>query len=139
MSQKYQCEIEVDNERGVIYTHLITNGQTVLRICNLPKPIPTIGPMKEFLDITHMVGTNWNGAMKVVNADRISKKTAIKINYLIGEMVVKYETLIEPSALKIALTDPIPKEWDGRVPMVIREILEIRKQISGILLEIVEK
>jgi len=52
--------LEIDQNRGVIYFHSNEHGNTPLRICSLPKPIPdsslnfTIG-----LDITHMIGCNW--------------------------------------------------------------------------------
>src|SRR4051812_27255522 len=53
--------LEIDPERGVIYFHAsegeVANrfgGQTLLRICRLPVPIP-----ERQLDITHMVGVNW--------------------------------------------------------------------------------
>lgn len=51
--------LEIDHERGVIYFHS-NEGWTALRICRLPKPIPTfptrVGVM---LDITHMHGCDW--------------------------------------------------------------------------------
>lgn len=53
-------ELEIDSERGVIYFHANepneSGGVTILRICRLPKPIPTDCQ----LDITHMHGTNWS-------------------------------------------------------------------------------
>ena len=62
MSIKYKGELEVDFERGVIYFHASNHrvqqqygSITVLRICKLPKPIPT----DRQLDITHMTGASW--------------------------------------------------------------------------------
>lgn len=55
--------LEVDHARGVVYFHLKDpeliarfGTQTVLRICNLPKPIPKDCQ----IDLTHMVGVNWH-------------------------------------------------------------------------------
>jgi hypothetical protein len=51
-------ELEIDSERGVIYFHALEGqfaGATVLRICSLPKPIPT----DEQLDITYGYGVTW--------------------------------------------------------------------------------
>jgi hypothetical protein len=55
--------LEIDPERGVIYFHDAKTGQSILRICNLPKPIPTKGDAIKgsLLDITHMVGCSWSG------------------------------------------------------------------------------
>lgn len=47
--------LEIDHERGVIYFHS-NKGETLLRICRLPKPIPQ---HDEMLDVTHMHGANW--------------------------------------------------------------------------------
>ena len=49
-------QLEIDHNRGVIYFHAIFDGQTKLRICSLPKPIPK----DVLLDITHMYGTSWD-------------------------------------------------------------------------------
>lgn len=55
--------LEIDHDRGVIYVHLVTEfamkmfgntGQTALRICQLPKPIP-----RRPLDITFGHGADW--------------------------------------------------------------------------------
>ena len=50
---KVNGQLEIDHRRGVIYFHS-DKGLTLLRICQLPTPIPT-----EELDITHMYGCNW--------------------------------------------------------------------------------
>lgn len=50
--------LEIDYRRGVIYFHPEEGqfkGNTLLRICSLPKPIPAY----EQLDITHMRGASW--------------------------------------------------------------------------------
>ncbi len=64
-------QLEIDHERGVIYFNS-EHGCCVLRICNLPKPIPEVGtdPMPErMLDITHLVGTDWNGTVNLFPGD----------------------------------------------------------------------
>lgn len=60
INQKFDgCQLEIDNQRGVIYVHG-QNGQTLLRICRLPKPVPEISGDRSLLDITHMYGCNWD-------------------------------------------------------------------------------
>ena len=49
--------LEIDHARGVIYFHT-DEGYTALRICSLPKPVPTPNTNKA-LDITHMHGVSW--------------------------------------------------------------------------------
>lgn len=64
MITRIQGVLEIDHERGVIYFHPNEKESIeravgcVLRICSLPKPIPLIN--ERGLDITHMVGTDWN-------------------------------------------------------------------------------
>lgn len=59
--------LEIDHERGVIYFHATLPaavhkyGTTVLRICQLPTPIPR----DRALDITHMRGADWALSAKV--------------------------------------------------------------------------
>lgn len=55
--------LEIDSNRGVIYFHSKT-GQTLLRICSLPTPIPLpVGePSEVMLDITHGYGVSWSSA-----------------------------------------------------------------------------
>jgi hypothetical protein len=63
MTIKLTGTLEIDPERGVIYFHLNNVGDikriggqiTLLRICQLPTPIPS----NTFLDITHMHGVSW--------------------------------------------------------------------------------
>ena len=59
-TETYAGELEIDHRRGVIYFHSYT-GDTILRICRLPKPIPQIPnhPETVLLDITHMHGCSW--------------------------------------------------------------------------------
>lgn len=59
--------LEIDHERGVIYFHVSSAANvkkyravTVLRICQLPKPIPT----NTTLDVTHMHGVDWGVAIE---------------------------------------------------------------------------
>ena len=40
MITHFKGHLEIDHNRGVVYFHSV-NGVTILRICNLPKPIPT--------------------------------------------------------------------------------------------------
>lgn len=59
MTMIFEGQLEIDDKRGVIYFHSSETGQTLLRICSLPKPIPK--PSVEImLDITHGVGTSWD-------------------------------------------------------------------------------
>jgi len=58
-NQKFDGQLEIDHERGVIYFHSGKTGQTLLRISRLPK-IPHIWlntgagfKDSEMLDITH--------------------------------------------------------------------------------------
>jgi hypothetical protein len=55
MTKSYRGELEIDHERGVIYFHLGDTGISLLRICQLPTPIPK----NEMLDIALGVGTSW--------------------------------------------------------------------------------
>ena len=64
-------ELEIDCERGVIYFHFIETGATVLRICQLPVPIPASGKFPYFLDVTHMSGTSWDGIRKTIKSEQI--------------------------------------------------------------------
>lgn len=63
-------ELEIDENRGVIYFHLTHQDEvekfnmvTLLRICRLPTPIPTerqnLADLT-MLDITHMHGCSWH-------------------------------------------------------------------------------
>ena len=63
MTRKFNGELEIDDDRGVIYFHVddhdtaLEHGSvSILRICNLPTPIP-----KRALDVTHLVGCDWDG------------------------------------------------------------------------------
>ena len=55
MTKCLDGQLEIDPDRGVIYFHRTDTGQTLLRICRLPSPIP----IDEFLDITFGHGVNW--------------------------------------------------------------------------------
>ena len=57
MISKLKGKLEIDHGRGVIYFHSDRLGKVVLRIRNLPTPIPDIDEVQ--LDIT-MHGCNWN-------------------------------------------------------------------------------
>lgn len=62
MAETIKGELELDNNRVVIYFHNAKDGCTVLRICNLPTPIPNW--KSAGLDITHMINCNWQGKQK---------------------------------------------------------------------------
>lgn len=57
LTWKIAGELEIDSNRGVIYFH--AGGQSILRVCNLPRPIPVV--RDRMLDVTHMVGADWGG------------------------------------------------------------------------------
>lgn len=68
MKISIEGELEIDQERGVIYFHSHMTGVTVLRICRLPSPIPdprwiikngSVKQTGKMLDITHMYGADW--------------------------------------------------------------------------------
>ena len=61
---KFEGELEVDINRGVIYFHSKQHGRTILRICNLPYPI-THDALDGGLDITHMFNASWRGNMRI--------------------------------------------------------------------------
>lgn len=56
---KMKGELEIDEERGVIYFHATETGDTKLRIGMLPAPIPDVKDYGRMLDITHMHGCSW--------------------------------------------------------------------------------
>ena len=62
INKRYDGELEVDSDRGVIYFHVSDDKIawkfgciSILRISSLPTPIPEVP-----LDITHMHGVSWN-------------------------------------------------------------------------------
>ncbi len=61
---KIQGQLEIDQQRGVIYFHSATGG-TVLRVCQLPTPIPEITKLTALLDIAHMYGVSWLGEPRI--------------------------------------------------------------------------
>lgn len=58
-TKSYHAIMEIDSERGVIYIHSAVKGHTLLRICQLPSPIPDPGAYGQGIDITHMKGCGW--------------------------------------------------------------------------------
>lgn len=48
--------VEIDHARGVIYVHDKNTGATILRICNLPAPIPL---NVQFIDVTNKIGSSY--------------------------------------------------------------------------------
>jgi len=57
-------ELEIDQERGVIYFHSYEEGITKLRICNLPFPISEQA-IKNGMNITHLFNASWHGEIKI--------------------------------------------------------------------------
>lgn len=62
-TQTFEGQLEIDNERGVIYFHDNATGGTKLRICNLPTPIP----VNAALDITHLINCDWQGEVRIIS------------------------------------------------------------------------
>ena len=62
MTIKFEGELEIDQARGVIYFHATNTGDTKLRVCSLPTPIPDVSEYGQMLDITHMHGASWSGS-----------------------------------------------------------------------------
>jgi hypothetical protein len=71
-------QLEIDHERGVIYFNSY-EGCCILRVCNLPRPIPQVGtdPVPErMLDITHLIGQDWDGNVNALPGDPVTFKMA---------------------------------------------------------------
>jgi len=95
MTTRIKGEMEIDHERGVIYFHSNT-GETLLRICRLPTPIPS-GTM---LDVIHLHGQNWTGS-------GMPRRTV---------------TPLDDVGLKEKLMRGIPDDeetWRGNAPMLV--------------------
>ena len=56
---KFKGELEIDEDRGVIYFHHNETGRSLLRICRLPSPIPNPTKGSGMLDISHLFGASW--------------------------------------------------------------------------------
>lgn len=52
--------LEIDHYRGTIYVRDMT-GRIVVRVCELPTPIPFGKLSTETLEITHMHSASWKG------------------------------------------------------------------------------
>jgi hypothetical protein len=75
MTTKYDGQLEIDAERGVIYFHSKETGWTLLRICQLPTPIPVphqpavttnqFPPPPQLLDVTFGRGVSWEDLLPV--------------------------------------------------------------------------
>lgn len=87
MTLKYDGQLEIDQKRGVIYFHG-KQGVTLLRICSLPKPIPTPLTVKAAgkdyvkwppeinpLDITFGFGVSWAPCTCNEDSDSIENTT----------------------------------------------------------------
>lgn len=64
MTIRLRGELEIDQQRGVVYFHVKSSmiaekykALTILRIQGLPAPIPDY----QQLDIAHMKGCSWDG------------------------------------------------------------------------------
>ena len=60
-------ELEIDQERGVVYFHS-EKGHSALRICQLPTPVPDPSEYGIQLDISHMHGCSWKSLEERCNA-----------------------------------------------------------------------
>ena len=49
MTVKIAGQLEIDKERGVIYFHSGETGITLLRVCNLPRPIRMAGGLIDII------------------------------------------------------------------------------------------
>ena len=61
MIKQFDCQMEIDTERGVIYIHSKESGITLLRIGGLPSPIPALDAdgSSFTLDVVYPNGCNW--------------------------------------------------------------------------------
>ncbi len=84
MTIQIDGQLEIDQERGVIYFHSAITGTTLLRICSLPKPIPDprwiiedgeVQKIGHMLDITHMYGADWGTDLKEHYREHMGKHT----------------------------------------------------------------
>lgn len=79
MSLTIDGQLEIDENRGVIYFHSL-EGITVLRICQLPTPIPAPiikgDKLPEMLDITLGFGCSWQKAAGVKKKSVLQQKSA---------------------------------------------------------------
>ena len=73
MIETIEGQLEIDSARGVIYFHSKKTGHTVLRIGNLPTPIPST-----MLDIVHLYSTNWIGNQRFNKALQAMDKAPSK-------------------------------------------------------------
>ena len=55
----FEGELRIDRINGKIYFDEKDTGATLLRIGNLPGPIPNPGKNFQMLDIVHKHGQNW--------------------------------------------------------------------------------
>jgi len=76
MTQSIEGVLEIDADRGVIYFHAAKTGQSVLRICRLPVPIPDVRKKPGLLDITHMHGVSWGDDLDLFSRPAGEQKEA---------------------------------------------------------------
>lgn len=55
----FDGRLEIDQNRGVIYFHSEETGTTILRLSNLPHPIPDENLSVTMIDVAHMHGVNY--------------------------------------------------------------------------------
>jgi hypothetical protein len=70
VTQIFDAQLEIDHVRGVIYIHCKETGRTLLRIQNLPVPIPQVEKYGELMDIRHSGVTSWDSPNLAEDAAR---------------------------------------------------------------------
>ena len=92
-ASQYQINgvLEVHADRGVLYFHS-DEGYTALRMSGLPQPIPRPSIEKRMLDITHMVGCDWDGKTKWQQDDEFRAKQDTMVTCLFCDKEVPMKT-----------------------------------------------
>jgi len=134
MTIKFNGELEIDTERGVVYFHVKNPATafsigtvTLLRICQLPTPVPT----DRQLDITHMYGANWMNKQQLTGCDSCGQDKPVEtvaVSYADGT----------PSSLNLcvdcrttppAATPILEGDWCGTGRL--ERLMEERRQASA--------
>jgi len=83
MTVSFRGWLEIDHRRGVVYFHADNEATikkfgtvTLLRICQLPTPIP----IDTALDITHNYGANWGVGERVIDAESVEECINLKVS-----------------------------------------------------------
>ena len=64
--------LEIDRKRGVVYVYDATTGETLLRVCRLPLPMPeNVG----LIDVTNGIGSSYSpkAVIETGSAEPVSK------------------------------------------------------------------